>query len=263
VTSDSIRRLLGFPRNGRRPARNPAAPESEANVAASFAHDINNPLQSLINLLHLMGTETALTGDARHYLGLAREEAQRISQIAHAAMDGFQNTPGPVDANVAEILHSVVQFYKSRFASQGITVSDHYCCPDGNLLVYPSALRQMFSNLLLNAADAMPNGGEIHTKVSSVHEWAGQQRRGLRVTFGDNGCGIAPDDLQKILEPFFTTKGASGNGIGLTLVQDTVQKHEGGLRIRSSTKAGRSGSIFSIFLPAVESMGDARICEAA
>ena len=178
-------------------------------------------------------------------------------------MNGFQNAAGPVDANVAEILHSVLQFYKSRFESQGITVSDHYCCPDGNLFVYPSALRQTFSNLLLNAADAMPNGGEIHIKVSGAHEWTGQRRRGLRITFGDNGCGITTDDLHKVLEPFFTTKGAAGNGIGLTLVKDTVQKHDGGLRVRSSTKPGRSGSIFSIFLPAVESTQKTRHSQAA
>jgi len=110
----------------------------------------------------------------------------------------------------------------------------------------------MFSNLLLNAADAMPNGGKIHTRISKAQEWTGQQRRGLRVTFGDDGCGIATDALQKILEPFFTTKGVSGNGIGLSLVKDTVQKHDGALRVRSSTKPGRSGSVFSIFLPAVE-----------
>jgi len=98
--------------------------------------------------------------------------------------------------------------------------------------------------------DAMPNGGKIHTKISKPQEWTGQQRRGLRVTFGDDGCGIASDDLQKILEPFFTTKGASGNGIGLSLVRDTVQKNDGKPRGRSSTKRGRSGSVFSIFLPA-------------
>ena len=121
----------------------------------------------------------------------------------------------------------------------------------------------MFSNLLLNAADAMPNGGKIHTKISKAHEWTGQHRRGLRVTFGDDGCGIATDALQKILEPFFTTKGASGNGIGLSLVRDTVQKHDGGLRVRSCTKPGRNGSVFSIFLPATDPKRLARPSRAA
>lgn len=157
----------------------------------------------------------------------------------------------------------MLQFYTSRFEFHRIVVIDHYCCPDGNLLVYPNALRQMFSNLLLNAVDAMPNGGKICTKISSAQEWTGRQRRGLRITVGDNGCGIATDDLQKILEPFFTTKGASGNGIGLSFVKDTVRSHDGVLRVRSSTKLGRTGSVFSIFLPAAKSMQTAGHSRAA
>ncbi len=249
--------------DGGRPEKHSAAPANESRLAASFAHEINNPLQSLINLLHLMAEEETLTDEVRHYLTPAREEAGRISQIAHAAMNGFGNAAGREEANVPEILDSVLRFYRSRFESQGILVTAHYCCPDGNLSVYVSALRQMFSNLLLNAADAMPNGGKIHTKISKAHEWTGQQRRGLRVTFGDDGCGIATDDLQKILEPFFTTKGASGNGIGLSLVRDTVQQHDGALRVRSSTKVGRSGTIFSIFLPAGDPKRLSRLSRAA
>jgi len=253
VTSKLIPLRSSIPTKSGTPESDSSAPASEGRVAASFAHEINNPLQSLINLLHLMDEEgAALTADGRHYLMLAQDEAQRLSQIAHAAMDGFGHAATREEANVPEILDSVLRFYRSRFKSQGILVTAHYCCPDGNLHVYASALRQMFSNLLLNAADAMPKGGKIHTKISKAHEWTGQHRRGLRVTFGDNGCGIPMDDLQRILEPFFTTKGVSGNGIGLSVVNDTVQKHEGAMRVRSSTKAGRSGSIFSIFLPAAD-----------
>ena len=116
--------------------------------------------------------------------------------------------------------------------------------------MYAGPLHQIFSNLLLNAADAMPQGGRLQARVSPAHEWTGLERHGLRVTFADNGCGIAADKLSKVLEPFFTTKGPGGNGLGLSLVQDVVQKHRGVLRVRSSTKPGHSGSIFSIFLPA-------------
>lgn len=263
MTSKSICLVSSDPRNGGRSEPESAAPANESRLAASFAHEINNPLQSLINLLHLTEAEATLTTEGRRYLRLAREEAQRISQIARAAMNGFGNAAGREEANVPEILDSVLRFYKSRFDSQGISVTSHYCCPDGNLSVCVSALRQMFSNLLLNAADAMPNGGKIHTKISQAHEWTGQQRRGLRVTFGDDGCGIAKDDLRKIVEPFFTTKGASGNGIGLSLVKDSVQKHDGALRVRSSTKAGRSGTVFSIFLPAGDSKRSSRSRRAA
>jgi two-component system, chemotaxis family, CheB/CheR fusion protein len=108
----------------------------------------------------------------------------------------------------------------------------------------------MFSNLLLNAADAMPDGGKMQARISLAHEWSGRMRRGLRLTLADNGSGIAAKDLPRILDPFFSTKGAAGNGIGLSLVNNTVQKHHGVLHVRSSTRPGRSGTVFEVFLPA-------------
>ena len=108
----------------------------------------------------------------------------------------------------------------------------------------------MFSNLLLNAADAMPNGGRLYVRASGyTQEWVGAAEAGLRVTIADNGCGIAAENLHRIFEPFFTTKGSGGSGLGLSLVSDVVQKHGGWLRVRSSTREGRSGSVFSMFLP--------------
>lgn len=216
-------------------------------LVASLAHEINNPLDSLLNLLYLIEAETTPTG--RHYLALAEEEVHRISQIAHGAMDRFRSPVGQQDTNVPKLLGSVVDFYMSQLDSQGIRVETRYCSGE-DLPVDPGSLRQVFSNLLLNAAHAMPTGGTMHVRVSRVHEWTGFQRRGLRVTFADNGCGIAAEDLPKITEPFFTTKGTAGTGLGLALVKDTVEKHHGILRVRSSTQRGQSGSIFAIFLPA-------------
>ena len=215
--------------------------------SASLAHEINNPLDSLLNLLYLTESEATPTG--RHYLALAEKEVHRISQIAHGAMDRFRSPVGPQDTNVPRLLGSVVEFYKSRLDSQGIRVEARYCSAE-DLPVDPGSLRQVFSNLLLNAAHAMPAGGRMHVRVSRALEWTGLKRHGLRVTFADNGCGIAAKDLPKITEPFFTTKGTAGTGLGLALVKDTVEKHHGALRVRSSTKSGRSGSVFAIFLPA-------------
>ncbi len=223
------------------------APAVGSALGAALAHEINNPLDSLLNLLYLVGAETTPTG--RHYLALAQEEVHRISKIAHGAMDRFRSPAGPQDTNVPRLLASVVEFYLSRLDSQGIRVEARYCS-SGDLLVDPSSLRQVFSNLLLNAAHAMPRGGTMHVRVSRACEWTGLRRWGLRVTFADNGCGIAADDLPKITEPFFTTKGTAGTGLGLALVKDAVEKHHGVLRVRSSTQRCRSGSVFVIFLPA-------------
>jgi two-component system CheB/CheR fusion protein len=214
-----------------------------------LAHEINNPLDALLNLLHLAESEATLTEKGRQYLILAREEIHRISQITHSALHEYRDTPAPKDTDIPKLLRSVLDLYKTRLEARGICISTRFCSA-GNVAVYAGPLRQIFSNLLLNAADAMPNGGRLHARVSAAHEWTGPKRHGLRVTFADNGCGIPADKLPKVLQPFFTTKGPGGNGLGLSLVQEVVQKHRGVLRVRSSTKPGRSGSVFSIFLPA-------------
>jgi signal transduction histidine kinase len=214
---------------------------------SSLAHEINNPLETLHQLHYLIEKEETLTEKGRQYLALAREEVQRISQILHAAM-ALRDSGDPEDTDLPELLRSVLDFYKSRFVSQDISVNTR-CRGGPHLSAYPQQLRQLCANLLLNAADAMPGGGKIYARIAPSHEWKGDFKRGVRLTFADTGTGIAAKHLARIWDPFFTTKGAAGNGIGLSLVKNTVQKHHGVLRVRSSTKAGHSGTVFSIFLP--------------
>jgi signal transduction histidine kinase len=217
------------------------------NGISSLAHEINNPLEALHQLHYLIENEGTLKEKGRQYLALAREEVQRISQILHAAM-ALRDSGDSEDTDVPELLSSVINFYASRFLFRGIDVKTRY--RSGlHLAVYPRQLWQMCANLLLNASDAMPSGGKIYARIAPAHEWKGDHKRGLRLTFADTGSGIAAKNLSRIWDPFFTTKGAAGNGIGLSLVKNTVQKHHGVLRVRSSTKAGHSGTVFSIFLP--------------
>lgn len=225
------------------------APSDEGGPIASFAHEINNPLESLLNLLYLIEAEPSLTEKTRCYLTLAQREIQRLSRIALGVIQEFRSGSGSEDTNVSQLLRSVVDFYKTGFDSRGIWLETRYCT-DGKIAVYPGPLRQMFANLLLNAADAMPQGGKIYARVSTAREWTGLGRRGLRVTIADNGCGIAAKDLHRITDTFFTTKGLAGTGLGLALLKETVAKHHGVLHVRSSTKPGRSGSILAVFLPA-------------
>jgi signal transduction histidine kinase len=226
-----------------------AVPIAESGLAASLAHEINNPLESVLNLLYLVKMETALTESGRRYLTLAEEELQRVSKIAHAALDRARGFGVPQETNVPELMDSVIDVYRSRFEARGISMNTRYGAYR-DFPVYAGPLRQVFSNLLLNAADSMPRGGRLQARARLSREWTGEQRRGLRMTIADNGCGIASEKLQKIFEPFFTTKGCGGSGLGLSLVRDVVQMHGGSLRVRSSTRAGRSGSVFEIFLPA-------------
>ena len=221
---------------------------SAAHLPASVAHEINNPLDSLLNLLYLVETEATLTERGQHYLSLAKEEVRRVSQIAHQTLDKNKVAVMPEKTNVGELLAAVLDFYKQRLDSSGIRVETRYSC-DENIRVYVGQLRQAFSNLLLNAVEAMPEGGRIQARVSAGHEWSEQKRRGVRVTIADTGLGIPSTMLQQVFQRFFTTK-PCGNGLGLSLVTDVIQKHKGVLRVRSSTQPTRHGTMFSLFLPA-------------
>ena len=222
------------------------APVDGIELVASLAHEINNPIAALLDLLFLMDPEA--TPKEREYLKLAHQELHRLSQIAHGAMDEARATLISQNTDISELLRAVVQFYESRFAAHGVSIHTSYSSSE-KLRVHRGSVRQMFSNVLLNAADAMPEGGKIYVRIRKAHEWRGMKRRGLRVTFADNGRGIPAENLPKITEAFFTTKGSAGTGLGLSLVKNTVKEHDGVLRIRSSTKPGRTGSVFTIFLP--------------
>lgn len=232
---------------GNQRLENRPPPVENGNGISSLAHEINNPLEALHQLHYLIEKEGTLKEKGRQYLALARDEVQRISQILHAAME-LRDSGDPEDTDVPELLRSVLHFYKSRFDSQEISVNTRYRS-GAHFSAYPHQLRQMCANLLLNAADAMPSGGKIYARIAPAHEWKGDHKRGLRLTFADTGSGITAKNLTRIWDPFFTTKGAAGNGIGLSMVKNTVQKHHGVLRVRSSTRAGHSGTVFSIFLP--------------
>ena len=225
------------------------APAEDRNQLATMAHEINNPLASVLNLLYLASAEHGMSETARGYLALAREEVRRIAHIAQAALHGNSDDEPFQDADVPQLLWSVIALYRPSFESRGITVETRGC-PRGRLAVYSGPLRQLFSNLLLNAADAMPDGGRLQARVSNACEWTGQHRHGLRVTFADNGCGVPAQLVAKIFEPSFTTKGTHGSGLGLSLVMNVVRRHHGSVHVRSSTEGGHTGSIFSIFLPA-------------
>ena len=237
--------------------KNPTAPPEESDqCAATTVHEINNPLASLLNLLYLADAEPGMTETAHGYLALAREEVKRLAQMVQAALHGHRDDKPRENTDVPQLLWSVIELYKPRFQSRGISVETRGCS-GGNVAVYSGTLRQMFSNLLLNAADAMPNGGRLQARVSTAREWSGQQRHGLRVTFADNGYGIPTQNLQRIFEASFTTKGSHGSGLGLGMVMTVVRQHSGSLRVRSRTEHGHSGSIFSVFLPATHVTGSA------
>lgn len=227
--------------------RRSASDNQESRSAASLAHEIDSPIDCVLDFLCLLRKEAILTERGRQYLMLAEGEVHRVSQIAHAALERSRDSAPRQDADVPRLINSAIDVYRSQLESQGISVDTRYRC-QGDVPVYSGLLRQVFCNLLLNAAAAMPQGGRLLVRASNSQEWSGQRRHGVRLTFADSGCGIASENLHEIFRPFFTTK-VSGSGLGLYIAKEVVQKHRGSLRVRSCTKAGRSGSVFTMFVP--------------
>jgi PAS domain S-box-containing protein len=219
-------------------------------LAAAVAHEINNPLEAVTNLIYL----------ARHhpekqeqYLEMAEKEVLRVAAIAQQMLGFVRETSSPSPLNVAATLEDVLKLYLRQLNDKHILVGKTYD-PAVEIQGFAGELRQLFSNLILNALDALEDGGRLTLHVARGHEWSngngnGAHRTGARITIADNGSGIQQTDLTRIFEPFYSTKGDSGTGLGLWLSHGIVQKHEGSIRVRSRTTAGSSGTVFSIFLP--------------
>ncbi len=230
------------------PNQNGPASSAPGRSLASALHEINNPLESLLNLLYLAEADPAISQQSRNHLKMAQAEVMRVARIAQTAMKRSRPPEPPEETDVAVLLASVVDLHKPKLHRHGVNVSARNTY-ETTAVVYPEQMRQLFSNLLLNAVDAMPEGGTLYAKISKTREWRGQERGGLRITIADTGIGIPAEILSRIREPYFTTKGASGNGMGLAVVYEIVTQHDGHMKIRSSTKEGKSGSVFSIFIP--------------
>lgn len=214
-------------------------------LTATIAHEINNPLEAITNLLYLARRDPAR---ADQHLEMAEREVQRIADIAQQTLGFVREVSEPKPVNVSSTLDEVLQLYSVKLMSGGVEV--HKELRDGcKIRGIAGELRQLFSNLIVNAVDAMPEGGRLRVRVTRGREYSGNRRAGVRVIFADNGTGISPRDRSRLFDPFYTTKKDSGTGLGLWLSEGIVRKHHGRIQVRSSTGPGRSGTIFSLFLP--------------
>jgi PAS domain S-box-containing protein len=222
-------------------------------IAATIAHEINNPLEAVTNLVYLARHDRQHSDD---YLEMADQELERLATITRQTLGLVRDTPSPAKLDVAALLDEVLRLYASKLAAKNVSVEKQYQNRP-EIHGFGAELRQLFSNLIVNAADAVSEGGTIALKVHRSFQWSNLQCEGVRVTIGDSGGGIPKEHLSHIFEPFFTTKRDLGTGLGLWLCQGIVQKHGGAIRVRSRTRQGYSGTVFSVFLPAYIQKADA------
>jgi two-component system, chemotaxis family, CheB/CheR fusion protein len=217
-------------------------------LAATLAHEINNPLQAVSNLMNLLEGSEKLDEEDRQHATLAKRELGRVVHLVRQSLGFYRESSSATAVNLEEVLESVLSLYARQIEAKHITVSKQYRV-DGTIQSYPGEIRQVFSTLLVNAMEATPKDGRFVLRASTSCDWRNPAIRGMRITLADTGGGISADNAIRIFEPFFTTKGERGTGLGLWVSHGVVQRLGGSIRVRSTTRAGKSGTAFSVFLP--------------
>ena len=215
-------------------------------LAATISHEINNPLESVTNLLYLMEGDRDI--DSIHkYAAMAQKELSRVSHIVTHTLRLSRESTAPAEENLSSLLDSALAIYEGRIRVSEIQLRRDYDVED-TVTCYASELRQVFTNLIGNAFDATRAGGTLTLRTRRRrHERTGQS--GVSVLIADTGHGMSADTLRRISEPFFTTKGNNGTGLGVWVSKSILDKHKASFRVKSSEQMGKSGTIWSIWLP--------------
>ena len=219
---------------------------SVGRMAATVAHEINNPLEAMTNLVYLAKGSAALN-DVQEFLNGIEEELNRISHITKQTLGFYRETIAPSAVRVGEMLNPLISVLGRRGRNNRIEIRPEIR-QDPEIYAVAGEVRQLIANLLSNSIDAVDSGGLIRIRVAANGS-KGQHPTGIRITIADSGRGIPPSARSKLFEPFFTTKKDVGTGLGLWVCANIVRKHHGSIRVKSSTTPGQSWTVFSVFLP--------------
>ena len=216
-------------------------------MAAAVAHEINNPLEAVMNLIYLARQNTPASSQAHQYLTTADEELGRVSHIARQTLGYYRDTSSPTEVHLHDLIENVLAIYRSRLLAWEVSVDTQFNDLQ-KILVSRGEFIQVFSNLITNAIDAMASGGSLHLSARTLMSATGD---GIQVVIRDTGSGIRQEYLEKIFEPFFTTKGDLGTGIGLWVTKQLIEKRGGRIWVASNTDPGKSGTAVTLFVPFV------------
>jgi PAS domain S-box-containing protein len=222
-------------------------------LSSSIAHEINNPLEAITNLLYLLHRRKNLDAETLAYIEQAEHEVLRMSEIVRQTLRFHRQSTRKAITNIADILDSVLTLHRGKVVGLQVDVHRRFQ-PDVELYCFAGEMRQLFANLIGNALDAMvQTEGHLTLTVRRSRFWGDPSVEGVRVMVADSGSGMTPAVQRRIFEPFFTTKEATGTGLGLWVSAEIIQKHHGVVRVRSRSaqdkRGGPSGTVFMVFLP--------------
>jgi PAS domain S-box-containing protein len=215
---------------------------SAARLAASVAHEVNNPLAAVTNLIYLAMHSPETPPSIAGLLGQAEQELERVAHITQQALGFHRESVTPESIELEKLIESVLAIYSNKFKSKKITViRDFDGCPPVRGVA--GELKQVISNLVSNAADAVAVGGSITVKLRCGN---GQ---GVQVTVEDDGPGVAAEYVDRVFEPFFTTKADVGTGLGLWVSKEIVERHGGSITMGPGiARDGTVGASFTVNL---------------
>jgi len=215
-----------------------------ARMSATVAHEINNPLEAVGNLIYLAKRTLAMPPDAMEYLDVAEQELERVSHIARKTLGFYREFRVPELIDMKELVEYVLRMHANRLDARQIHLERDYSeCP--RVLGLPGELKQAVSNLVSNAAEAVDYGGTIRVKLGCV----GGEGTSIQIRVEDNGPGISPELKERIFEPFFTTKKDVGTGLGLWVTKEIIDRHKGTIETKAPENGSLGGAVFSVILP--------------
>lgn len=217
---------------------------SAGRLAATIAHEINNPLEAVTNLLYLARTDSL---NASQHIEAAETELRRVSHIAHQTLGFYRDRGTPQEVEVSDLVNDVLTMYAKRIEAKGLTVTARL---DESVRLTTSSgeLRQIVSNLVSNSVDALEANGKFAIQIRRTHHPRNAEP-GIRITVSDGGPGIPAEARGRVFEAFFTTKRDVGTGLGLWVTRNLVEKNGGSIRMKTSLNPASRGTTFSIFLP--------------
>ena len=216
-------------------------------LAASVAHEINNPLEAVANLLYLI-THADSVEAAQNEAQQALDELMRVSLITQQTLKFHRQTGAPKMTRLSEVVQTVLALFRGRLRASQIEV-ELRAEREVDIACMPGEVQQIFANLISNAIDAMPQSGRLLIRLQPSCDWRDRTIPGLRATFCDSGTGMDRATMQRIFEPFFTTKAETGTGLGMWVVAQLVERHHGQVSIRSTQSEQGNSTVISVFLP--------------